>query len=75
MQGAIAATLLDHAEGFSVLFSQRDTELLYPLLDLYGERVSPPTERQNHDTIILNRAPPADPTLAHKVFHHSTLCR
>jgi hypothetical protein len=40
--------------GFYGVLGQWGIHLAHPLIDLEGERVPPPTERQGYDTIILS---------------------
>ena len=50
------------------MLGQWGIHLAHPLIDLEGERVPPPTERQIHDTGIRDRATFGDPPLPHEVF-------
>ena len=61
--------------GFYGVLGQWGIHLAHPLIDLEGERVPTPTERQMHDTGIRDRATFGDPPLAYEIVHHLTQCR
>jgi hypothetical protein len=51
-QGSRRVGPLGSCRGFYGVFGQWGIHLAHPLIDLEGERVPPPTERQGYDTII-----------------------
>jgi hypothetical protein len=53
-QGSMPGCPSGSCRGFNCVLGQWGIHLAHPLIDLEGERVPPPTERQGYDTIILS---------------------
>src|SRR5437773_474278 len=74
-QGPMRGCPLGSCRGFYGVLGQWGIHLAHPLINLEGERVPPPTERQMHDTGIRDRPTPGNPPLAYEIVHHLTQCR